>query len=264
MARHRKIFGQTPRPRTPRRRRTPEVARQEILDAADRVFIEFHPDQVGLKDIGREAGVSHALITHYFGTYGGLIEAALERRVRALRERIFARLREAGALSRPEELIDILFSALEDPVHLRLMKWLVASERPGATHAFALQERGLQMVAHQVAEALDPGASRAMRETIEITLLIAVSAAFGYAVSKYALASALGRPASSELSQAVRKTLAEMVRNHLRATLRVRDLIDGRCPAGSSREWASCDRRFLRRVGWRSGHEASRTQTRRT
>src|SRR5512146_84748 len=94
-----------------RRRRAPEVARQELLDAAERVFAAHHPDQVGLKDVAREAGVSHALITHYFGTYAGLIEAALERRVRALRLRIFERLREAGALSRPEELMDILFGA---------------------------------------------------------------------------------------------------------------------------------------------------------
>src|SRR5260221_14507830 len=61
-----------------RRRRTPEVARQELLDAAERVFTEFHPDQVGLKQVAREAGVSHALITHYFGTYGGVIERGPE------------------------------------------------------------------------------------------------------------------------------------------------------------------------------------------
>src|SRR5438094_3939669 len=123
-----------------RRRRTPEVARQELLDAAERVFAHAHPDRVGLKDIAREAGTSHALITHYFGTYAGLIEAALERRIRRLRETIVTKLREAGAISRPVELLAMLFRALDDPVHLRLVKWLVASERPGA--AFALQDRG--------------------------------------------------------------------------------------------------------------------------
>src|SRR6185312_12580404 len=49
-----------------RRRRAPETARQEILDAAERVFARLHPDEAGLKVVGREAGVSHALITHYF------------------------------------------------------------------------------------------------------------------------------------------------------------------------------------------------------
>ena len=58
-----------------RRRRSPELAKQEIMDAAERVFVEFQPDQVGLKDVAREAGVSHALITHYFGTFANMIEA---------------------------------------------------------------------------------------------------------------------------------------------------------------------------------------------
>src|SRR4051812_7769023 len=91
-------------PPTARRRRAPELARQEILDAAERVFGESQPDRVGLKEVAAEAGVSHALITHYFGTYAGLIEAAHERRLRALRETMLIRLRVAGALHRPGEL----------------------------------------------------------------------------------------------------------------------------------------------------------------
>ena len=202
-----------------RRRRTPEVAQLELLDAAERVFATAHPDHVGLKEIAREAGTSHALITHYFGTYGGLIEAALDRRVRALRERIFERLRLANALERPEELIDILFAALEDPVHLRLVKWLVAGERPTAAHAFALQNRGLQLVAQQVADAIDPKASPAFRERLELTLLTAVSTAFGYAVCKHALVGGLGRDVSPELDAGVRKTLAGMIQAYVREAL---------------------------------------------
>src|SRR5690242_21904669 len=92
-----------------RRRRSPEQARVELLDAAERVFAKANPRAVGLKQVAREAGVSHALITHYFGTYAGLVEATLERRVRALRQRILDKLREAGAISRPVELIALLF-----------------------------------------------------------------------------------------------------------------------------------------------------------
>lgn len=205
--------------RIARRRRSPEEARLEILDAADRVFVEFQPDQVGLKDVGREAGVSHALITHYFGTYAGLIEAALERRIRALRETMIDRLRGAGALARPSELIGILFTALEDPVHLRLMRWLLASERPSAMHAFGLQAQGLQVISLQVATALDPAPSPAMINKVELALLTAVSAAYGYALAKYALVGGLGREASAELDAEVQRTLAAMVQAHIRAEL---------------------------------------------
>ena len=205
--------------RIARRRRSPEEARLEILDAADRVFVEFQPDQVGLKDVGREAGGSHALITHYFGTFAGLIEAALERRIRSLRETMLERLRHAGALSRPSELIGILFAALEDPVHLRLMRWLLASERPSAMHAFGLQAQGLQVISLQVATALDPVPSPAMINKVELALLTAVSAAYGYALAKYALVGGLGREASAELDAEVQRTLAAMVQAHIRAEL---------------------------------------------
>jgi AcrR family transcriptional regulator len=195
------------------------VARQEILDAAERVFLESQPDQVGLKEVAREAAVSHALITHYFGTYAGLIEAALERRIRSLREGLLVRLREAGALSRPGELIAILFRALEDPVHLRLTRWLLASERPSAAHAFALRDHGLQVIAHQVASALAARPSRELIAKVELALVTAVAAAYGYAVGKHAFVGALGRETSRELDAEVQRTLGEMLYAHLRAEL---------------------------------------------
>lgn len=218
MARARRILPRRPR-RTPRRRRAPEVARQELLDAAERVFGDAQPDQVGLKAIAREAGVSHALITHYFGTYAGLIEATLERRLAALRETLLEQLRDARVLGRPAELIALLFRALEDPVHLRLVRWLLASERPAAAHAFGLQQHGLQIVAHQVAAAIVPAPSRALIDKVELALLTAVSAAYGYALGKHALVGALGRQASGALDAEVQRTLAAMLQAHLRAEL---------------------------------------------
>ena len=220
VGKQRKIFEiRRGRPRPPRRRRTPEGARQELLDAAEQVFADFNPDHVGLVDIAREAGVSHALITHYFGTYAGLVEATLERRIRRLREQILTKLHEAGALSRPSDLLAMLFGALEDPVHLRLVKWMLASDRPGAVKAFALQDQGLQEVARTVANAIERDPTRRQIETIELALVTAVAAAYGYAISKYALAAAVGRPTSSELDADVRNTLAGMLRAYLRAEL---------------------------------------------
>jgi AcrR family transcriptional regulator len=199
-----------------RRRRAPEEARKEILAAAERVFVEFQPDQVGLKDVAREAGVSHALITHYFGTYANMVEAVLERRVHALRANIVEKLKQQGALARPAELLEILFTSLQDPIHLRLTRWLLASERPASAHAFALREQGLLLIAHQVAQALEPNPNRQLVERVEMALVCAVAAAYGFAMGKYALAGALGREASIELDQQVQKTLGEMIQAYLR------------------------------------------------
>ena len=208
--------------RLARRRRSPEQARQEILDAAERVFVEYQPNEVGLKEVAREAGVSHALITHYFGTYANMVDAVLERRVRALRTTILERLEagaldgERGSLSRPGELLALLFAALRDPVHLRLTQWLFASERPSSAHAFALREQGLVLVAHQVAKAIDPSPSRQFVERCVLALMTAVAAAYGYSMGKYALAGAAGKAVSNELDAQVQKTLAEMLQAYLR------------------------------------------------
>jgi AcrR family transcriptional regulator len=203
--------------RAARQRRAPEVARHLLLDAAETLFARRQPHDVGLKAVAREAGVSHALITHYFGTYGGLVEAALERRLAALRERIRDRLREAGAVSRPDELLDMLFDALEDPVHVRLMKWIVASERP--VPIFALQQKGLAVIAQQVTAALRPQPTREMVAAVELALVTAVAAATGYAINKGALAAAVGQEPSRGLDAGVRKTLAAMVQGYLREAI---------------------------------------------
>jgi len=219
MARVRRTSSDEPRAtrRGVRRRRAPEVAQQELLDAAERVFARAHPDHVGLKDVARDAGVSHGLIIHYFGSYAGLVEASFERKVRALRERILARLQTATALL-PGELLQMLFQALEDPVFLRLTRWMFASERPAAGN-LAMRDQGLAVIARHIAGALESRPSHELVQQLELMLLCAVSAAYGYAMGKYALAAALGRKVSPELDDQMRQTLTEMIQSHLRNVL---------------------------------------------
>ncbi|MFO0630409.1 MAG: helix-turn-helix domain-containing protein [Polyangiales bacterium] len=63
--------------RAPRRRRSPEAARQEILDAATRRFAARGFDAVSLHDIARAVGVSHALVLHYFESFDGVVRAVI-------------------------------------------------------------------------------------------------------------------------------------------------------------------------------------------
>ena len=207
------------RVRPPRKRRNPEEARTEILDAADRVFAASQPDQVGLKHVAKEAGVSHALITHYFGTYAGLVEATLERRIRSLRTALLVRMREIGVLDRPVELLGMLFRALEDPVHVRLTRWMMASERPSSIHALGLHEQGLREVARQIMLTVTPTPTAEVTLQVELALVVAVSSAYGYAIMKHALAGAMGRAVSAKLDEQVLHTLAAMLETHIRGKL---------------------------------------------
>src|SRR5687767_14587354 len=115
-------------------RRSPEEARSLILDAADRVFAKKLPDVAGLKDVATEAGVSHALVTHYFGTYSGLVEAALERRFERLRETLLPTLMTVleGTADAPSFLAahrrEIARMA-SDPAMTRLGVWAAMSGR---------------------------------------------------------------------------------------------------------------------------------------
>jgi AcrR family transcriptional regulator len=198
-----------------RRRRSPELARTELLDAAERLFRDTPPDRVGLKDVGREADVSHALVTHYFGTYDGLVEAVFERRTERLRQTVLARL-ASGGVTEAAHLVDLLFLTYEDPVHLRLMKWLIASERADNRAALALRDKGLRLVAQQVELALRAQGNVVPIDTIQLALIATVAAAFGYSATKAAMASSIGQDVSAELDRNVRRTLTEMLQAYLR------------------------------------------------
>jgi len=205
--------------RAVRRRRAPEDARREILDAAEQLFAAHHPDALGLQPVARAAGVSHALITHYFGTYAGLVDAVLERRQAALRDLLVERLRRSGVTANADELFAALFESLADPVQVRLCLWSLATERPSSPDLFPLRNQGLRTVAAELAAAIGAArgvAAEALVPSIEIVLLTAVSAAFGYSLGKPQLVAALGRAPAPAIDAAVQATLREMVTEQIR------------------------------------------------
>lgn len=194
----------------PRRRRDPEAARGEILAAASRVLAERPPDAVGLADVAREAGVSHALVSHYFGTYVGVVDAVLEARRAEVRARVTARIARADLVD-PDELLDALFEALSDRTFVRLSLWALAAERPSASETFPLHSQGMRIVADAIAERL--GDRRAeTRRRIEQALVVASSAALGYVVARGGWMAALGREPSAAFDRSVRRALGEMLR----------------------------------------------------
>jgi hypothetical protein len=144
-------------------------------------------------------------------------------------------LRDASVLGRPDELIAALFRTLGDPVHVRLMKWALANAQQESLQLFALQHQGVQMVAHQVVNALladpahhsvllayEPSAAKLRAELvaeIELSMVTAVAAALGFALTKDALAASIGREPSPELDVSVQHTLAAMLQAYMREAL---------------------------------------------
>lgn len=200
----------------PRRRfvrRSPDEARQTILDAAERVFTRFVPDEVGLREIAEEAEISHGLITHYFGTYAGLIEATLARRLTGARTAMLERL--VGATFTPDEvpLVEALAELIHEPLTLRLLGWAMMSGR-SRRHEF-LGDRGLRLVADGITARLAAlGLPAPPRERIEFAVAASVALALGFAIAGDAMDASLGREPPFDRSAAFRE-IKVMIRRYV-------------------------------------------------
>lgn len=179
--------------RRKRVRRSPEEARTLILDAADTVFRDHLPDAVGLKDVAKAAGVSHALVTHYFGTYGGLVESALERRFKRLRESMVGNL--VGVLEAKGDVGEVLATYRRsiaqnalDPVTLRLATWSLMSGRVAQDDFFSHRMQGLKFLA----DALEKSA-KVPREDLEFMLIASFAMTVGWTIAGNAISGALGK-----------------------------------------------------------------------
>src|SRR5688572_32764728 len=62
---------------TPRRRRSPQVAKAEALASARRLLLEGGPAAVTLKAVAADAGMGHANLIHHFGSAEGLQTALM-------------------------------------------------------------------------------------------------------------------------------------------------------------------------------------------
>jgi len=197
-------------------RRSPEQARGVILDAADRVFGTRLPDAVGLKEIAREAGVSHALVTHYFGTYGGLVEASLERRLARVREsmvtQLFVSLDEKASVG---ELLAAYRRAIAhdaaDPVTVRLAAWAMMSGRLAQEDFHSHRVQGLKLLADALEQRTDLS-----REDLEFCLVASFALSVVWTVGGPALAGALGHKKAKAGDERFEQRVSVMIDAYLR------------------------------------------------
>jgi AcrR family transcriptional regulator len=201
-----------------RRRRSPEAARAHILARAADVFAHKLPDAVGLRELAAAAGVSHALLTHYFQSYENLVRAVIDTRLAALRDQAFARLASAtftagsGALTEAP-MLDVLLDLLEDRALVRLLLWALLSGRT---------DLGIGQAAHlgRIVDAMHARLERAglpiARARLELAVSAAVALVLGWSVAAGALDRALGR-AESLTRPELRRELERMLRTYVLA-----------------------------------------------
>ncbi len=170
-------------------RRSPEAARQNILEAAERLLLDRGPQALKLVDVARGAGVSHATVLHHFGSFDGVQTALMAQMIRQLVVQILSAARPADPAVQLESVGQVLFDAFESPGGARLAAWL---ELTGET-------RRLTMVREAVEEVISgPMAQKGIApETATNLILVAVSLAMGVGLIGRSLAQLVGRPPES-------------------------------------------------------------------
>jgi AcrR family transcriptional regulator len=193
---------------TPRKRRAPEVARREILDAAVVLFAERGFDGVAVTDVARAAGMSHALVLHYFGTFDDLVAAAVREGNVAVARDVMAQLGDLDAPIAPGRLLARVVTAMRSSSHGRLFAWALLTGR-------AVRGRGLTRVADAVeariaTECARTGRPPPTRARVEQALLIGLCAVVGHVVGGDAFARGFGLEPESARA-AFDDTLAELL-----------------------------------------------------
>jgi AcrR family transcriptional regulator len=195
-------------PPAPRKRRRPEEARRLILDAAQALIAERGPDAVGLKDVAQAAAVSHALVTHYFGTYEGLVEEALIDHLERQRLDGIERIRAAAD---PEAWLTIAFEQFGHPLAVRLLVWALLTGRLEREDFVVFRTRGLAATVDALEDTLRAAGRTVDRDVLERSVLLGLSAVIGYTVGRKPLWGALGKRANAERDAELRAQLTRLL-----------------------------------------------------
>ena len=101
-------------------RRSPEEAREHILNAAESRLADLGLDGLTVSGVAGAAGISHANVIHHFGSTDGMRSALFGRMTKQLLDDVSNALR---AEVPTEEIMKRLFSTLTRPGHGNLLAW---------------------------------------------------------------------------------------------------------------------------------------------
>src|SRR4051812_27711939 len=199
----------------PRRRRSPETAQREILDAAERRLAEAGPTAVRLQDVAADVGISHPAVLHHFGSREALVRAVVDRAVRRLEAALIDALTGSGG-NPPDggSLLNRVFATLADGGHARLMAWLLLSGQE------AIDARDAQPSWRAITDATHAmrplgGTSAAAREDTLFSVMLAALATFGQAIAGDAVLEMAGLGDDPDASARFRRWLAGLLSDHL-------------------------------------------------
>ncbi len=195
-----------------RRRRSAEVARKEILDAAQRRLAEGGPDAIRLQDIASDVGIAHPTILHHFGSREGLLRALDTRAIRALTEDVAAMIQSPDAAQSGVDLVERLAQTMDQQGLARLIAWWAMRDGPQEAALeldpadLVREVSGLIGQRLEQAEGIAPGDP----EPVSFGVRLAVAAMLGDALIGDVMSPAAGKARSDEKHR-FRRWLAELL-----------------------------------------------------
>jgi AcrR family transcriptional regulator len=208
-------------PTKPRRRRTAEEARHEILAAAQRRLTEGGPEAIRLQDIARDLGISHPTILHHFESREGLMQALARSAIGALNADVLRAISDPSRGASPEAVLDRVFETLGESGHARLLAWAALSDRAPKSRGEPPQQQLLRVLADAVhrrlvEEARAAGGRPPAREEADFSVRLVAAAMLGDALMGEVLNRLGGLPNDPSVQRRFRIWLARLLDERFR------------------------------------------------
>ncbi|MDA1075151.1 MAG: TetR/AcrR family transcriptional regulator [Proteobacteria bacterium] len=173
-----------------RKRRTPELAREEILEAAETRLQKYGLEGLNVADVAADCGMSHATVIHHFGNTAGMRSALVSRMTHRLLHDIIDSLQQG--ITQPEPLLHKLFGTLSEGGHARLLAWTHVSEE--ALDQDQARTAHMQSLFAELVPALTDSlpAGKADPDLTRKLIFLSAIAAIGYGIAGETLAPLIG------------------------------------------------------------------------
>ncbi len=177
-----------------RRRRSPEEARDEALESARKLLLQYGPGGMTLVAVADDIGMTHGNLIHHFGSAAELQSALMGTMVRDLAAAIGTAVAQVRSdSSAPRALIDIVFDAFGEGGAGMLAAWIALSNKHA--HLEPVRAAVDDLVRAIDERSMSAGVPRPRH--IQSAILFITLCAFGDAVIGPQLRHMLGRDADS-------------------------------------------------------------------
>ncbi len=189
--------------------KSPEQARDAILDAAEELMVEVGPAGLRISAVAKKAGMAHPNIIHHFGSRDGLVNALADR----VGERATARITQAikrATEAKPEDLVDAMTHVLDTSYPGDEGKAAVWLHLSGAESSLKQNMQSVVELSHSLRQKLDDNAS--LENTNRLVMLVTL-ALVGEVVSGQGIKDALGFGNNDKSRAHFRRWLSEILIN---------------------------------------------------